>query len=249
MARKPRLSHFRFYPADFRNDPHVACMTPEARGVYVLLLCAAWEAPEPGMLPGNDTALMSLGGVGPETWTRVKVAVSRCFNTDDGHWIQKRVRAEYAAQQAAVERYRVSGKAGAKARWDKRKDGDANAIAMRFDGGSQGSKVHQVHSEAKKKNTSQRDLYREHPLFAEFYAAYPRRIERRDAAKAFNKALIRKPDWEATDLVEAARSYDFESRVSDPKFIPYPASWLNGDRFLEQEEGYAETNQAPRRKS
>lgn len=70
--------------------------------------------------------------------------------------------------------------------------------------------------------------------FPEFYAAYPRRVARADAAKAFDKQNLT-----AADVPRLIAAIDIQSRSlawteHGGKFIPYPASWLNGRRWLDE---------------
>lgn len=259
LARLPRLAHFRFYPSDFMNDPHVAVMDSEARGVYFGLLCAAWEMDRPGELPGQDSALMRLSRSTPEEWSRCKHAVSRCFDTSDGRWVQKRMAQEHAAQQAALAKYRIAGRKGGLKASENRKQGTnlsslAIASLQHPYSGSQGSKVHKVQRDESKTNTPsptpararvrKARAYPENEHFQAFYDAYPRRIGRETAAKAFDAAMAKRPDWEPDDLIRAARAFTDKCRIEgkDPQYIPYPAVWLNQARFLEMEAGHVEIN-------
>ncbi|MFI5649967.1 helix-turn-helix domain-containing protein [Streptomyces anulatus] len=67
--------------------------------------------------------------------------------------------------------------------------------------------------------------------FAAFYAAYPRKVGKGNARKAFAAAVKRgaKP----ADLVAASAAHrDNWARCrTETRFIPYPASWLNGERY------------------
>jgi hypothetical protein len=65
--------------------------------------------------------------------------------------------------------------------------------------------------------------------FAEFYAVYPRRVDRRKAEQAWKAALKRgaTPDR----LIEAAERYAQTKQGSDPKYVKYPASWLNAGAY------------------
>jgi hypothetical protein len=68
--------------------------------------------------------------------------------------------------------------------------------------------------------------------FAQWWAAYPRRIAKGAARVAFDKALgrIRGPDPFET-LLSATRLFA-ESAISwDIKFLPYPATYLNQGRW------------------
>lgn len=70
--------------------------------------------------------------------------------------------------------------------------------------------------------------------FAEFYAAYPRHIARPDAAKAFAKALQRATHETIMLGLERAK-LAWRRRGTDAEHIPYPASWLNNDRWADDD--------------
>jgi hypothetical protein len=63
----------------------------------------------------------------------------------------------------------------------------------------------------------------ETPGFATFYAAYPRKVKREQAAKA----------WPGDHLLpEILKALEWQKKTwSDWQFIPYPASWLNGKEW------------------
>lgn len=90
--------------------------------------------------------------------------------------------------------------------------------------------------EEKKKEQDQktRSSGDEHgPLFDQFWSAYPRKVAKKAAAKAFGKIK------NITDVMPAilaavardAKSLDWQH--SEVRFIPHPASWLNGERWLD----------------
>ena len=63
--------------------------------------------------------------------------------------------------------------------------------------------------------------------FENFWAAYPRRVGRASAAKAYASAIRRiDPD----SLLTAVTAYCWHV---DMRFIPHAATWLNGDRWLD----------------
>lgn len=72
------------------------------------------------------------------------------------------------------------------------------------------------------------------PLFDRFWQAYPKKKARPSALKAFTK---RKPTPELLDRMLAALE---EQRATDEwqrdggQFIPYPASWLNDERWMDE---------------
>lgn len=76
----------------------------------------------------------------------------------------------------------------------------------------------------------------EHPEFPAFYAAFPRHRSRRTASRAFNAALKRHPDvLDPDDLTNAARAFATlcQTEGRSEQHVPYPATWLNSDDFLE----------------
>lgn len=71
--------------------------------------------------------------------------------------------------------------------------------------------------------------------FVSFYESYPRRDGRRAAAKAFEAALKRHPEYRGLDLAAAAKVFagQCQREGKEARFIPMPATWLNQDRFRE----------------
>lgn len=67
--------------------------------------------------------------------------------------------------------------------------------------------------------------------FAEFWAAYPKRVGKDDAARRF-AAVVRKNN--PTDVIDGARRYATECRGKDPQFIAHPATWLNQGRWADE---------------
>lgn len=69
--------------------------------------------------------------------------------------------------------------------------------------------------------------------FEEFWAAYPRRVDRKDAEKAWAKAIkAHSPDR----IIVAAKRYGTISSSQGQKYIKYPATWLNKCCYLDEPE-------------
>lgn len=64
--------------------------------------------------------------------------------------------------------------------------------------------------------------------FDRWYDAYPRKVAKGQARKAWPAAVKKAGGVER--LIEAARRYAARPDL-DPKFIPHPATWLNGERW------------------
>lgn len=67
--------------------------------------------------------------------------------------------------------------------------------------------------------------------FEEFYQAFPRKVSKGAARKAWGKAI--KLASPAT-IIEAARRYAIERRSEDPKFTKHPATWLNAEAWHDE---------------
>lgn len=68
--------------------------------------------------------------------------------------------------------------------------------------------------------------------FDEFWSAYPRRVGKGQARKAWASAM-KKTD--ASTIIAGAARFASSSASSDLKFVPYPATWLNGERWDDEE--------------
>lgn len=130
-AKPRRAQSFLFEPAAFAGDPAVIAMSPMEVGAYIMLLCAAWSLPEPGVIPDNDTALSYLTRTGPD-WPKCRAAVSRAFDTESrpGFWVQKRMVATHRQQSGWFARHSLAGSLGGKAKAANRKASLATQLAL-----------------------------------------------------------------------------------------------------------------------
>ena len=61
--------------------------------------------------------------------------------------------------------------------------------------------------------------------FGIFWAVYPKRVAKKDAEKAWKRLTSQ----QKVAAMEALPKHI--EKWADPEFIPYPASWLNGERW------------------
>ena len=66
--------------------------------------------------------------------------------------------------------------------------------------------------------------------FEAFWAAYPRRVGKGEALKAWMKA-VKTTDPEL--LISAATAFATQRSGADPKFTPHPSTWLNQQRWFD----------------
>lgn len=76
--------------------------------------------------------------------------------------------------------------------------------------------------------------------FDQFWSAYPRRVAKIAARKAWEK---HRPDLRT--VLDALEWQTREWMKDDLKYIPYPASWLNAGRWDDEPVRYVEPERAP----
>ena len=67
----------------------------------------------------------------------------------------------------------------------------------------------------------------------QIYALYPRKVARAAALKAIGHALRRHSGDSLVTAVTAYAAAVAEYSAAERQFVPHPASWFNGDRFLD----------------
>lgn len=67
--------------------------------------------------------------------------------------------------------------------------------------------------------------------FDEFWAIYPRKVGKGQARTAFTKALRKA---HIGDILEGCRKYAEQRTGQDPSYTAHPATWLNGERWLDE---------------
>lgn len=68
--------------------------------------------------------------------------------------------------------------------------------------------------------------------FDAFWSTYPRKAGKATARKAFEKAVERAGN--PTPLLDGARRLRDDPNLPEKRFIPHPATWLNGDRWEDE---------------
>lgn len=82
-----------------------------------------------------------------------------------------------------------------------------------------------------KKPRKERSASLEIDGFAEWYAAYPRKVARGEAARAYIAAR-RQVSGEV--LLAGAKRYAGQVAGADPKYVAHPASWLRAGRWADE---------------
>lgn len=108
-----RAPAFQFYPNDFLSDRNVVVMSMQERGVYITLICHAWQSP----LPSDVAQLARICGVPLSSFRKLWPALSICFREQDGFLVHPRLERERAKQAEYRTERSESGRRGASKRW------------------------------------------------------------------------------------------------------------------------------------
>lgn len=178
---------------------------------------------------------------------REKVAINEVlllyFSLNEGMWIQDRIQFEIEKASPKIEAARINGLKGGRPPKHK-PNGLSNGNPL----GSQPETQLVISTKAPQspralKQEQDQDLFLESPKpsppkfdqksFDTFYAAYPRKVGKADAVKAFAKL---KPSLEllAVMLSALARQSSSDKWRFEPEFVPFPATWLRGKRWEDE---------------
>lgn len=103
---------FQFYPRDYVMSTRV--MTPEQRGVYMDLLCFAWDG---NGLPDELRDMAAMVGLSPAKFTRIWGVIGTKFEQgEDGRWRNPRQERQRNEMDELREKRRRAGQASAEAR-------------------------------------------------------------------------------------------------------------------------------------
>jgi uncharacterized protein YdaU (DUF1376 family) len=250
--------YFPFYVNDFAADGVVECMTTEQVGAYALILCKAWYQEPPGTVPADDATLSRWSRLTPERWSEIKAGVLAAFRAgEDGRLHQKRMKEEYAKLMRLLKARSLGGRKGAKNRWrnlDDSASGAPNAAPKHrpIDEPKQCQNGLEVTRASDSESNSESTLQglggaggpgvrTRRPKragsadgFDDFWMAYPRKTAKADARKAWAKLA---PAAELRAVMLAAlevQKHSADWRKEGGKYVPHPATWLNGERWEDE---------------
>lgn len=129
-GRKQKVPAFQFYPGDFLASDAVALMSNAEVGVYIKLLCRAWQGDG---LPVQLERLARLVGEDAETFRAMwDGPLGEQFEECEGRLVNERMEAERAVADEYREECARNGAKGAEARWGRKNapDGPENGPAI-----------------------------------------------------------------------------------------------------------------------
>lgn len=215
----------KFYPRDWRGDQALRAVSIAARGLWIECLCIMHEAKPYGhlVLGGQkveDATLARMSGVPVDEVSALMAELRQAgvFSvTRKGLVFSRRMTKDHSRSQI--------GKKFADLGWSERVD---NTRKKSIPKGSPNGKP--ITQKPETRNHTDKD---HHPDdgFDEWYQAYPKHVGRGQAARAYKAALkIAEP----LTLLEGVKRYAAERAGQDAKFTALPATWLNGERWLDE---------------
>lgn len=219
----------------FHAHPKVLATEPAALGLWVI--AGAWSSAHltdgvvpdhalPRLLPGSEELAQKLVAAG--LWRRIKGGYrfhdwanyqpSKADVEDERANARERMRKLRQGRKMAAHVHNGSGehKANVRANFGERSEEVLNPDPTRP------VVTTTTSSSTAAPSTDDKDFIR-------FWEAYPRRIGKGQARKAWATAIKRGADPEA--IVEAAGRFTAARGNQDPKFTPHPSTWLNGERW------------------
>lgn len=232
------------YVGDYLKDTRH--LTAEQHGAYLLLLMSMWA--HGGELPSDPKKLARLASCTPARWAKIEADVLEFFEVDGDVITQSRLRNEL---KKALEKSIIRAEAGMRGGKAKSLKDKGAAVANASDLPCHSSEPEPDTTVANAPVVETRAPKRagtrpaEPEGFAAFWSAYPRRVAKPEAVKAFAKAVSRITEDDPLALILAGVERALPG-WTDKNFIPHPATWLNHDRWNDEAPPPEPTHQRPR---
>lgn len=231
-----RLRWMKFWPADWSRDPALRMCGLAARGLWIELIGLMHEANPYGHLlvngrPISAKQIAAIVGSSPDEVSDLLAELEEAgvfSRTDEGVIFSRRMIRDHDRAE--------DGREAVKRRWAKKggtvtPGGTPNTPPNRSPNTDPNRESRRVPNSLEAEAEAEREgvlrtpprarACKEDPLFAEFYAAYPRKDQPDDALKAYQQ--VRKAGATHDDLMAGLGRYRFNDEA---RFIPMPATWL-----------------------
>ncbi len=213
-------------------DAATTHLTMEEDGAYNRLMRLCWRT-SGCSIPDDPTWICRHMRINMDDFERVVAPIiNEFFKRQRGRVYQKRLRAEFRYVSARVQARKDAGKKG----------GDAKARKTNEINSSKATVLpEQIPSKHLAPNLTQPTVKTDTPKppkggtdeFEEWYSHYPRKKAKGTARRAFTKA---RKKTEQAELITGVRTYAATVVRKDKEFIAYPATWLNGEQWLDSDE-------------
>ncbi len=217
----------KFYWADWSRDAGLRACSYAAKGMWMDMLCHMDASPEKGFLvvggrAATNAEIAKIIGGERRTVERLlgELEANEVFSRDDrGAIFSRRMTRECDISRRNI----ANGKLGGNPQLKKNNDLSVKSVKPPVKADKEEDKIR---IEKKKTPLPPKGGESENPHFAEFWKCYPRKDDKGHARKAWEKS-VKTTTPEA--IIAGVRSYRFNPET---RFVPLPATWLNGERWL-----------------
>ena len=230
------LPYMQLYVSDYLAD--TAHLNAAQNGAYLLLLMNYWQRGKP--LDNAGDRLAFVARMSPEEWEDNREILAEFFWIDEDVWTHARVENDLAKVREKSEQ---SSKAGQKSAL-KREMND-RLTESESESNDRSTDVQRPFNHKDKDKDKDKDNSQ---AFEIFWQTYPIKVGKATAMRSWIKALKR---GTAEVIIEGAERYAKDPN-RDPAFTAHPATWLNGDRWLDSplpqkraQTGFREVNTTP----
>lgn len=238
MAADSRI-FFRMDVGYFRN-PKIAPLMEENRdAVFVHQAAIAYsrEHLTDGVVPVRqvmrevlvDPCGPSCGSHCQPQCARILLTENGLFENIDARTVRVHDYERHNQTAADVAKAITAGQKGAAARWGRKSDADRNGVRHADRNG--GASAHPNASTGEKRTHPRAGAPAREDRFPEFWMAYPKKVSKGHAEKAWAKA-VKTTDPDVILAALAAQGPLVGAR--DKQYIPNPATWLNGERWTDE---------------
>lgn len=212
------LPYMKMYWGDYLGD--TAHLTAIEHGGYLLLIAHYWRT---GSIPTDTAKLARVARMTAREWMRHGPTIMEFF-PDGKHSRIERER-DHAERKSAINKH------AAEKRWSNEPESkslktldvdDADALPLQSVRNANHNQNHNHNKKTPPLPPSGGDE------FAEFWDAYPRKIGKGAAQKAWRGA-VRKAS--AEDIIAAVKRFTWPE---DKTYIPHPSTWLNAERWADE---------------
>jgi len=227
---------FPFYPTDFLMG--TMFLSTEEVGAYIRLLCYQWQE---GKIPENSENLKKISGISRKKLENVLKKFQRYEENSEFFLVNDRLEVVRGEREQFIEIQRANGKKGGRPPKQKPE-------------GLENPRVSQDITQTKPELTLPSPSPSPSPLippnpqgggddekeksqypkaFEQFWEAYPKKKAKGAALIAWKKAKD-KPEIENLIEIIEENKESKEWKKENGQFIPYPATWINEKRWLDE---------------
>lgn len=223
---------FQFYAKDWRSSPTIRSMTLAQKGVAIESMASSWDQDEPGSLPLPEEKAAKSCGIPVEIFKNYRRKFPKFWQVEGDKLVNPKLRSQWEELQQVRRSQsdaarRTNEKLGRKTSLsDTLSDTVTDTLTDPSASASASAKSKHTLAGNRSRTRATKTGDQVDPLFAKFWADYPRQIRRKETQAAW-RALAEPQRIAAIEALASFKSCDAWQEQSG-KFIPAP------DRFLRE---------------